>query len=76
MGDTPGVRALAQLDKIAESVQSRFREGRRVLSFQEYLELFATSPVRYARDAARYMRDMFDYYGTTQVERPWGTLTR
>ena len=22
------------------------------------------------------MRDMFDYYGTTQVERPWGTLTR
>ena len=22
-------------------------------------------PVRYARDAARYMRDMFDYYGTT-----------
>ena len=47
-----------------------------MLSFQEYLELFATDPIRFARDAARYMRDMFDYYGTSQVERPWGTLTR
>src|SRR5262249_37048987 len=71
-----GERALAQLDKIAATVESRFKEGRRVLSFQEYLELFATNPGRFARDAARYMRDMFDFYGTTQIERPWGTLTR
>jgi predicted Ser/Thr protein kinase len=73
---TPGERALSQLEKIAASVESRFREGRRVLSFQEYLDLFATHPVRYSRDAARYMRDMFDFYGTTQVERPFGTLVR
>jgi serine protein kinase len=72
----PGERALAQLEKIAATVESRFKEGRRVLSFQEYLELFATEPVRFGRDAARYMRDMFDFYGTTQVERPWGTRTR
>ncbi len=76
MGVDPGERALAQLEKIAASVESRFREGRRVLSFQEYLELFATAPARFARDAARYMRDMFDFYGTTQIERPWGALTR
>ena len=61
MGVDPGERALAQLEKIAASVESRFREGRRVLSFQEYLELFATAPGRFARDAARYMRDMFDF---------------
>jgi energy-coupling factor transporter ATP-binding protein EcfA2 len=73
---TPGERALAQLEKIASSVESRFREGRRVLSFQEYLDLFAAHPVRHARDAARYLRDMFDFYGTAQIERPWGTLTR
>ena len=66
----PGERALAQLEKIATTVESRFREGRRVLSFQEYLELFATDPTRFARDAARYMRDMFDFYSTTQIERP------
>ncbi|HEX9297427.1 MAG TPA: serine protein kinase PrkA [Polyangiaceae bacterium] len=74
--DKPGERALAHLEKIATTVESRFREGRRVLSFQEYLELFATDPVRFSRDAARYMRDMFDFYGTSQIERPWGTLTR
>jgi predicted Ser/Thr protein kinase len=71
-----GDRALAQLEKIATGVESRFREGRRVLSFQEYVELFATDPARFSRDAARYMRDMFDFYGTTQIERPWGALTR
>jgi serine protein kinase len=71
-----GERALKKLEKIASSVESRFREGRRVLSFQEYLELFASNPVRYARDAARYTRDMFDFYGTSTVERPWGSLVR
>ena len=76
MGADTGERALAQLEKIATTVESRFREGRRVLSFQEYLELFATDPVRFGRDAARYMRDMFDFYGTASVQRPWGTLTR
>src|SRR5205823_5464647 len=76
VGAEAGERALAQLEKIATSVESRFREGRRVLSFQEYLELFASDPARHARDAARYMRDMFDFYGTTQIERPWGALAR
>jgi predicted Ser/Thr protein kinase len=71
-----GERALLELEKIATSVESRFREGRRVLSFQEYLELFATHPVRHARDAARYMGDMFDFYGTSPIERPWGSLVR
>jgi serine protein kinase len=71
-----GEKALSQLQKIAASVESRFREGRRVLSFQEYLELFASDPVRYGRDSARYLRDLFDYYGTSVVERPWGSLVR
>src|SRR5690606_7432740 len=29
-----------------------------------------------ARDAARYMRDLFDHYGTRSVEKPWGARTR
>lgn len=68
--------ALAELDRIAAAVERRFQEGRRVLSFQEYLELFAQRPARYARDAARYVLDMFDHFGTREVERPWGQLTR
>ncbi len=65
-----------ELSNIARQVQRDFKEGRRLLSFQEYLELFASEPVRYSRDASRYLRDMFDYYGRETTQRPWGTLTR
>lgn len=64
------------LSSIAEGVERRFRAGRRVLTFAEYLELYATDPIRYARDASRYVRDMFEHYGTTEVTRPWGTFRR
>jgi predicted Ser/Thr protein kinase len=67
---------LAQLDDIARDVQREFSEGRRVLSFQEYLELVAKEPARYSRDAARYMRDSFDYFGRETTKRPWGEVTR
>src|SRR5690606_31982040 len=65
-----------ELRDIASRVQREFEQGRRLLSFQEYLELFANDPVRYSRDAARYLRDAFEYYGRATVERPWGELTR
>ena len=65
-----------ELREIAEKVQRDFEEQRRLLSYQEYLALFAADPVRYSRDAARYLRDAFDFYGKIEVERPWGTLTR
>lgn len=68
--------ALAELDAIASSLARRFREERRVLSFQQYLELFSSNPIRYGRDAARYVRDMFDHFGTRTVKKPWGELTR
>jgi predicted Ser/Thr protein kinase len=68
--------AMSELDAIAGGMEQRFREGRRVLSFQQYVELFAQDPVRHGRDAARYVRDMFDHFGTTSVPRPWGQLTR
>jgi serine protein kinase len=68
--------ALAELDQIAGRMERRFQEGRRLLSFQNYLQLFAESPVRHGRDAARYVRDMFDHFGTRTVKKPWGELTR
>ena len=67
---------LDDLGEVARSVERTFREERRVLSFQEYLELFEADPVRHSRDASRYVRDMFSYYGTDAAERPWGELTR
>ncbi len=69
-------KILDDLAAIAERVQREFEEERRLLSFSEYLELFAADPVRHSRDAARYIRDMFEHYGSTEVERPWGSEKR
>ena len=68
--------AASQVKAIAEHVEQRFRSGRRVLSFAEFLDLFDQQPVRYSRDASRYLRDVFDHYGTTTVRYPWGEHTR
>jgi serine protein kinase len=65
-----------ELDRIGARVRERFNADKRVLSFSEYLDEFAAHPWRHSRDAARYLRDCFDYYGTYEVQRPWGTLTR
>ncbi|HEY6464316.1 MAG TPA: serine protein kinase PrkA [Polyangiaceae bacterium] len=68
--------AASQVEKIAGHVEQRFRTGRRVLSFAEFLALFDEQPVRYSRDASRYLRDVFDHYGKTTVHHPWGDATR
>ncbi|MBW2527449.1 MAG: serine protein kinase PrkA [Deltaproteobacteria bacterium] len=59
-----------------DSVRDRYAQSRRVLSFQEYLELFAGDPGRFGRNAAHYVRDMFEFFGSVTVERPWGSMTR
>lgn len=69
-------KVASELRAVAEGVEKRFKAARRVLSFGEYLDLFATDPVRYARDSSRYLRDVFDHYGTRKVKGPWGEFTR
>jgi serine protein kinase len=71
-----GSSILDELQGITQRVERDFRDERRLLSFREYLELFASNPLRHSRDACRYMRDMFDYYGRTELERPWGAESR
>jgi serine protein kinase len=69
-------RAQSHLASLARTIEASYKEGRRLLSFDEYLDLFATDPVRYGRDASRYVRDMFDHYGSDEITRPWGTSRR
>jgi predicted Ser/Thr protein kinase len=64
------------LDRVVGQVRESFAVGRRVLSFQEYLSLYAEDPARLGRDASRYVRDMFDFYGKSTLDRPWGKQTR
>jgi serine protein kinase len=65
-----------EVERIGARVRERFEAEKRVLSFGEYLDEFATHPFRHTRDASRYLRDCFDFYGSYQVQRPWGKLTR
>lgn len=64
------------LRAMTDEARERFQRSRSVLTFDQYLELFAENPLRYGRDSARWLRDLFDHYGTTTVERPYGTFTR
>ena len=64
------------LNQAGDAVRRRFEAQRRVLSFSEYLELVAAHPARHTRDAARYLRDMFDHFGQYEVDRPWGKTRR
>ncbi|MBL8605574.1 MAG: serine protein kinase PrkA [Myxococcales bacterium] len=59
-----------------EEERGHFSKDRRVLSFDEYLALVEGAPRRYTRDAARYLRDLFEHYGTAPIERPYGHFTR
>jgi serine protein kinase len=68
--------AASQVRAIADRVEERFRAGRRVLSFAEFLEIFDADPIRYTRDASRYVRDVFDHFGKVTVHHPWGDFTR
>jgi len=65
-----------ELERIGARVRERFDAEKRVLSFGEFLDEFAQHPYRHSRDAARYLHDCFEYYGTYEVQRPWGQLTR
>lgn len=66
----------AFLASTAEATRERFVEEKSLLSFAEYLEQVAADPYRQTRDAARYVRDCFDHYGTEQIKRPYGQFTR
>lgn len=69
-------QVVRRLASIADDVLQSFSRSQRVLSMSEYLDLFASHPVRHGRGAPHYVRDMFDHYGSYAVERPWGPTTR
>jgi predicted Ser/Thr protein kinase len=73
---SPGGGILKELSRVADDVRQRFAESRRVLSFGEYVEMFGRAPAAHSRDAARYLRDIFDHYGQERKRRPWGIETR
>jgi len=73
-GTPPGAGSL--LGELAERAARSFAERRQILSFEEYLGLVLAEPRVHLRDAATYLRDAFDHYGRTTVQRPWGNAER
>jgi predicted Ser/Thr protein kinase len=52
---------------LAARSQERFAARRQILSFGEYMDEVAKDPLRHTRDAAHYIRDCFDHFGTREV---------
>ena len=63
-------------ETIREDVKAQFEAQKRVLSFGEYLDLVQDNPRGHTRDAARYLKDCMDFFGSYEVERPAGHLKR
>ncbi len=66
----------AWLSALSTEMRDGFARTRRVMSFGEYIGLLDRDMARQVRSAAQYLRDVFDYFGTTKVHRPRGETTR
>jgi predicted Ser/Thr protein kinase len=68
--------AKAWLAGATGEMRDSFARNRRVVSFPEYLALFAADPARQLRSAGQYVRDVFDHFGTDTVRTPRGPMVR
>ncbi|HEY8206145.1 MAG TPA: serine protein kinase PrkA [Myxococcaceae bacterium] len=64
------------LQTIGSEVSNDFAKSRTILSFEEYLKLFAQEPRRQSRNASQYLKDVIDHFGTEQVPHPTGKIRR
>lgn len=64
------------ISAVSLEMRQDFREGRHIMSFGEYMQAVADHPERHARSAAQYFRDVFDFFGASQVDTPAGTMRR
>ncbi len=64
------------LQDVGSTVSSDFTKNRSLLSFEEYLQLFNTAPQHQARNAAQYLKDAIDSFGSEQVAHPSGQIRR
>jgi serine protein kinase len=72
----PAFDPKAYLSALSTEMRDGFARNRRVMSFGEYIGLAHKDMVRQVRSAAHYLRDVFDYFGTTKVRQPRGETIR
>lgn len=64
------------LKTVNEQSIETFKGQKRILSFHQYLDAFCASPVRLGRNAAQYVMDVYDHFGSKQVDGVGGKFTR
>jgi predicted Ser/Thr protein kinase len=64
------------LQSINADIQNGYVHDRTILSYEEYLEIFFQHPRRQARNAAQYVKDVFDHFGAETRETPMGPVKR
>jgi serine protein kinase len=65
-----------EVDRIGHRVAERFAGDRRLLTYEQFLALFAADPYLPARTAVQYLRDAVLHFGSTQVPTIGGTTVR
>ena len=68
--------AKAFVESVGGGVSAEFSSDKNLLSYQEYLDLFIKAPLQQARNAAQYLRDAMNHYGTDIVAHPSGPIRR
>lgn len=69
-------RGAELLAEIAAISRERFEARRQILSFSEYFAEVSAGPTLHTRDAAHYLRDLFDFYGEREVRGVRGPQRR
>ncbi len=64
------------LQTVGNEVSSDFVKNRSILSFEEYLALMIAQPKAQLRNAAQYLKDCIDSFGSEQVPHPKGHIRR
>ena len=72
MTDRPDSPAGKLLEQLKQRSCERFTLQRTILSFPEYLDLVVEDPTLHTRSAPLYLRDLFDHFGTVEVDTPRG----
>jgi len=67
---------LRLLRDLEDRTSRAFQERRQVLSFDAFFTAFLAAPAQHVRTSAQYLRDCFEYYGKTEIERPAGKVVR
>ena len=64
------------LESIKQSIKTRFDDSKRVLTFEDYFKLCGEDPYKYTRNAAAYIVDAVDHFGSTEKTIRHSTTVR